>query len=1190
MAVIVTKADCNLGDANAFYRVEAHNLSFWPIATYAGTTAPLSTSRYVNLLFANAGNFKGAGLSLYGTVAGDRSVVVELQHGQTATLAVASPGVVGLVSHAFAVDMPIQFTTAGTLPTGVVAGTVYYVNLCKLSATMTSNVLPSPFVASASSVLGTNSEYKAFDGNLGTVWQSNTLTTGWLKMYFGASGEMPAQRYTVYHGAGNYTLAPMDWTFEGSNDDAAWDVLDTQTNQTWAAAGTKTFNFANTTAYKYYRLNISAVNGGTSIMVYELNIYGNTADIFSLSAAPATNTLINFTGASSGTHTAWAIRSTETKTWETIRGGFTSPVNTIYDKMGTYLVDFHNFSVAYAVTTAAGTWRLKVYQTGTGGTINLLHGSDSTSYSYWVYCDTELSFSNGDTPIFAHYCEINQTANFNGVLGTAETVRGTAAVICSNTIAQTPADVSLLKCTVPAASYTLTLNGVVVMSGHSGFRAGTTLSPLTTANRLIINSGAPTVGTTRGTFLGITSLYTATQYFASRASFFAYGEYPAKIRTTLTDDVILTGLNGLSCTMTIANPCVVTRAAHGFLGNEPVIFTTTGALPNGGTATILPNTTYYVKYVNASTFRLSLTPGGADLSTAGGTQSGIHYFGASSVISVAEDMSLQGWSAGDTIIIGKQNVQGPGHLGSYVIDSISGTDITLTHTIVLNSRLSGGSVINITPAKYGVNLVDTGTNTNGGIYLYASNNQNLEGCYIKGFIVTGASARPSDDDANVNLQTQTFKNSVCVINGTGPLYCWYNVRLPRLGLTMDNVWGWQCVPEYGSIVATATTLYKSGTFTMTNVGVLNKANYYMGITAKCLCYFTNLYVENSGTVANYAILLNLGAGSIVDGVYIYGDSLLSSGSYGAIGITAVSINSVIKNVNITNCYNGIYITATAVSFGLKWENVVLSGTTLFDLYLIAGSFITTVFKNCSGITVKATADLTDTTDGTCVSYVNYEGIPNNDFDETTWGNFQRTGGTLADTTTHTVGATKYAIRMQNVLQGSPLQWKFNVPTGDITGQTLIIGVWVKINSANYYALNYNKPKMTINYDDGASSVYIEAANLTDWQYISLPVTPATAFGQIEVIISTDTDAIGSDAYVYFDDMTVFYPAGIVLSLGGLDLWSDGFPIVPPISTSVNANDVWAALESGQITPNSMGMAVKRIDLTTKNNQGLILKG
>lgn len=81
-----------------------------------------------------------------------------------------------------------------------------------------------------------------------------------------------------------------------------------------------------------------------------------------------------------------------------------------------------------------------------------------------------------------------------------------------------------------------------------------------------------------------------------------------------------------SITVTVASPGVVTWASHGFTGNEPIVFTTTGALPTGLTA----GTTYYVlaASLTANTFRVSATVGGAAINTSG-SQSGSHtgYYG-----------------------------------------------------------------------------------------------------------------------------------------------------------------------------------------------------------------------------------------------------------------------------------------------------------------------------------------------------------------------------------------------------------------------------------------------------------------------------------------------------------------------------------------------------------------------------------
>lgn len=75
-------------------------------------------------------------------------------------------------------------------------------------------------------------------------------------------------------------------------------------------------------------------------------------------------------------------------------------------------------------------------------------------------------------------------------------------------------------------------------------------------------------------------------------------------------------------TVTIAAPGVVTKATHGFVGGEKLRLFTTGALPTG----LVVATDYFVLYVSANTFNLSLTFGGAAITTTG-TQSGTQTYG-----------------------------------------------------------------------------------------------------------------------------------------------------------------------------------------------------------------------------------------------------------------------------------------------------------------------------------------------------------------------------------------------------------------------------------------------------------------------------------------------------------------------------------------------------------------------------------
>ncbi len=63
--------------------------------------------------------------------------------------------------------------------------------------------------------------------------------------------------------ANNFAGMPKDWTFEGSNDDENWAVLDTQVNQIWTTANTDkdyTIDINKIGSYKMYRLNWTANN------------------------------------------------------------------------------------------------------------------------------------------------------------------------------------------------------------------------------------------------------------------------------------------------------------------------------------------------------------------------------------------------------------------------------------------------------------------------------------------------------------------------------------------------------------------------------------------------------------------------------------------------------------------------------------------------------------------------------------------------------------------------------------------------------------------------------------------------------------------------------------------------------------------------------------------------------------------
>lgn len=125
---------------------------------------------------------------------------------------------------------------------------------------------------------------KAFDDNTGTSWSSSTgAFPHWIKYDFGNGVAYAITKMTLEMtvDASNHSKS---FDLEGSNDNSSWSNVysgvhaDDETQQT--------FTFANTTAYRYYRLTFTDNwSGGTASNIKELE-YMNT-----LGSPIATSTL-----------------------------------------------------------------------------------------------------------------------------------------------------------------------------------------------------------------------------------------------------------------------------------------------------------------------------------------------------------------------------------------------------------------------------------------------------------------------------------------------------------------------------------------------------------------------------------------------------------------------------------------------------------------------------------------------------------------------------------------------------------------------------------------------------------------------------------------------------------------------------------------------------------------------------------
>lgn len=142
-------------------------------------------------------------------------------------------------------------------------GTYVHNDLC-LTPAMTSNTAPSPNVVSAIYEAGDPYRaWKAFDQAGDTEWISgfgSGEAPWWLKFDFGVGNTGKAASYTVSasENSDHDTRAPKTWTLQGSNNDADWDVLDTQTDvPAWTLGEMREYSIAVPASYRYYKLNIT---------------------------------------------------------------------------------------------------------------------------------------------------------------------------------------------------------------------------------------------------------------------------------------------------------------------------------------------------------------------------------------------------------------------------------------------------------------------------------------------------------------------------------------------------------------------------------------------------------------------------------------------------------------------------------------------------------------------------------------------------------------------------------------------------------------------------------------------------------------------------------------------------------------------------------------------------------------------
>ncbi|MFI5910981.1 GH92 family glycosyl hydrolase [Dactylosporangium sp. NPDC051541] len=112
------------------------------------------------------------------------------------------------------------------------------------------------------------------DGNPSTKWLAFN-PTGWATYQLKAPAA--AVKYSLTSANDAAGRDPRDFTVQGSNDGSQWTDLDRRTGQTFSGRfATNTYSFANTTAYSWYRLNVTANSGDSLVQLADWDISDGT--------------------------------------------------------------------------------------------------------------------------------------------------------------------------------------------------------------------------------------------------------------------------------------------------------------------------------------------------------------------------------------------------------------------------------------------------------------------------------------------------------------------------------------------------------------------------------------------------------------------------------------------------------------------------------------------------------------------------------------------------------------------------------------------------------------------------------------------------------------------------------------------------------------------------------------------------
>ncbi len=525
-----------------------------------------------------------------------------------------------------------------------------------------------------------------------------------------------------------------------------------------------------------------------------------------------------------------------------------------------------------------------------------------------------------------------------------------------------------------------------------------------------------------------------------------------------------------------------------------------------------------------------------------------------------------GWSVGDAIVICKANgLNVTTNTAGFTIDTIAGTAINVNTNILTNTRKSGGHVFRLN--GYGVYLKYE-INASSNLKLHGCNSLVFSGVQIENVTFTNTNGTASwyDDSANITTQITVDDCSVYNSYGTSNLMTVLNfvtggtVSMQRNNFFKVGTAGTQYGPGGGMTFADNVFMDCSSGVTGT------QRNQKLTITGNYFYNFSANGIQSSG-IALSTIENNVFWG-VIYVIRLDGPIVQTTFDNNTIDFASVWIMMLASASNFTCSNNSLGLTAL-----VTYLFQVYTGYAAVPQIVMRDTNIGTITAMYWPLTSGVIYDITNAVDTSYLAFQNYDLTTSDDRRYMPYGDIQRTKAGLPDTTVRTSGGS--AMRFTPYGATNLIHWEQTIPTGDITSQTMTITCWVKINNAAYYAGTHTKPTLTVTYDQ-TSIVTSVATTGTGWQQLACTFTPATSFGQVQIKITGGTDATGTDRYFYVDDFNIAYPAGVQISLGGLDLWADGLPVAPAIATMPSITGVWDEPLTAHTVSGSFGAFIKKL--------------